>query len=156
MLSQDIRKQISEMYAETQNFRWVAEHFNVHPFTVKRVVKGLYVLEKEKRGPKVKISKNHEKVINKAIKVILEQGEKVTAARIQSDCNLSHISIRTIQRQLRRMRLGFEECNSMSKLDELACVSIARLFEERKAQGKETPEPMGNRLHQFTIFRELH
>lgn len=107
MYSKDLRLKISEAYDIYKSYRAVAKIFNIHHFTVKRIVENLYVEEKEKPGPKKITTRRDESNIKKAVNRISGQGAKVTARKVKNESGLNAISTRTMQRRLKDMDLTY-------------------------------------------------
>lgn len=71
--------------------------------TVKKIVQDLHVKDKKKPGPKPKIGNRETRRISRAISKIEASGARVTAPKIQRECNLQAVHVKTAQRQLKTM-----------------------------------------------------
>lgn len=107
MLSQDLRDKIKESYRTVKSYRGVARIFNVHHYTVKQIVDGMHVEDKSHVGRKRKTTRRDESKIERAHRRISASGARVTARKVQSACDLTHLCTRTIQRRSKEKGLEY-------------------------------------------------
>lgn len=103
MISDDLKERIKAKYDEVKNFREVGRIFTVHHATVKKVVLGLYKGESSRAGAPKKTTKRDESRIKRVVTNISNRGERVTATKVQSECSLDKICLRTVQNRLREL-----------------------------------------------------
>lgn len=118
MLSKDLRERIIESYEELGSYRDVARKFKVSHPTVRKYVLGLHKAEPDRRGPKPKISRRQESRMNRAINGMESREERVTARKVQQECELQHVSTRTVRRKLRSMDFSFGKAQKRIVLTE--------------------------------------
>jgi len=99
-LSEDLRERIGSAYREMKSYRKVSSLFNVSHNTIKKVVLDDYKKDKGKPGPTPKTTRRDERKLKKTTSRMLRNGERVTARKIQNECGLLHLSLRTVQRRL--------------------------------------------------------
>lgn len=108
MLSEDLKNLIRNLYQEYGSYRKVATLAKVNDKTVRRIVLDLYVQDKQKPGPKPEISQRETSKIKRASTKITTSGQRLTAPRIQQECNLQRVSTRTVQRKLKSMGMVYK------------------------------------------------
>lgn len=109
MIEDKLKKKIKVSYEKLQSLRKVAHLYKVSHSTVRNVVNNLYKEEPEKRGPKKKTTSHQENCIKVAINKLEAKGSRVTAKEIQYQCELYHLSTRTIQRIIRSIDFEAEK-----------------------------------------------
>lgn len=67
---------------------------------MRNIVQNRYVANPAKRGPKKKTTSRDKTRILRTVKKLTQNGERVTAAKVRDRCDMSHISTRTMQRNL--------------------------------------------------------
>ena len=107
MISNDLRERIKARYEELKCFRAVARIFAVHHITVKRVVQNLHKGEESQAGAPRKTTKRDESKMRRAVARISSQGQRVTARKVQSECNLDMVCLRTVQNRLHELGMKF-------------------------------------------------
>lgn len=107
MLSKDLQDRIRASYEGLKCFRAVARIFSVNHITVKRVVQNLHKGESSRAGAPKKTTKRDECNIKRAAAKIGATGQRITARKVQSECNLQTISLRTMQNRLKDLGMKF-------------------------------------------------
>jgi len=106
MFSKDLREKIREAYSRLKNYRQVGRNFGISHQTVKYIVENHDNDNKKKRGPKSKVNRHYETAIKREIRKANAEGRKISSKDIQENCDLGHISDRTIRRTI--ARIGFK------------------------------------------------
>lgn len=109
MLSKDLSERIIRAYEELGSYRKVAERFHVSHPTVRKYVLGLHESQPRRRGPKPKTSRRDESRISRAVSAMESREERVTARKVQVQCDLKHLSTRTVRRRLSSMDLSYRK-----------------------------------------------
>lgn len=100
-LSKDLRETIKRQYLEFNIYRKVAELNNWSPSLIRNIVLNLYKKERKKPGPKKKITPNQDEQIQRKVLSLISNSQQVTAPKLKRECNLNHVSVRTIRRQVK-------------------------------------------------------
>lgn len=103
MIPDNIRAIIRRLYQEFGSYRKVAHFAGVNDKTVRSIILDLRVKNKKKPGPKPKIGPQQEQRIAKVVKQITRRKEQVTARKVQQQCSLDSLAIRTVQRKISAM-----------------------------------------------------
>lgn len=107
MYSADLKERIIRAYETSGSYRAVAKQLAVSHVTVRKYVLGLHEKEPKRRGPKPKTDRRDETRINRAVAAMEERQERVTARKVQEQCDLQHLSTRTVRRKLSSMDLAY-------------------------------------------------
>lgn len=107
MLSNDLKERIIRSYEALGSYRAVAAQFQVSHATVRKYVLKLHESDPKKRGPKPKTNRRDESRISRAVSAMEGREERVTARKVQIQCDLHHVSTRTVRRKLCSMDLTY-------------------------------------------------
>lgn len=109
MLSEEKRELVRTLYEDFQCYREVARILKISQPTVRRIVLNLHKHEKKKLGRPPKITSRQTTAIKRSVESINRSGQRVTSKKIQSECQLTHVSDRTVRSTMRRMNLDFKK-----------------------------------------------
>lgn len=107
---------IRQLYKQYNNYAQVGRILNIPKMTIMRIVKRDDNKDKAKRGPLGIITNRDTTIMKKTIRKYNDDKAKVTARIIQNDCNLDHVSRRTIQRHLKKIKFDYKPAKTIIKL----------------------------------------
>lgn len=114
MLDQKVKNLISNLYQEYKNYRDVARLENFNHKTIRRIVQNLYVKDKKKPGQRQKLSTRQLSRTSRTALKLLANGQCVTAAKIQIECDLSDVCQDTIRAALHSFKMTYKEVKNPS------------------------------------------
>ena len=109
MLTEREKLNVKAKYEELGTYRGVARLLGIIDRTVKRVVENLHIKDKKAPGPKKKVTTRQVKSITRNVRALIAKEQKVTARKVQFECALTHVSRRTVQRQLKSTGYNYKE-----------------------------------------------
>lgn len=116
MYSKDIVAVIRKLYGDHKSYGVVANLLNIPKMTVSRIVKRDDDKPKEKRGPLKLLTNRDNTRIKKVVRLSNATGVKCTSRKLQSECNLDHVSRRTIQRHVKTLKIKYKSAIKMIEL----------------------------------------
>lgn len=119
MKSPRTRANIRRLYEVHGCHREVARVLDIPTTTVHRIVTTPDKLDKLKRGPLKVITNRDTTKIKRLVRNSNEIGEQCTSRKVQSECDLNHVSRRTIQRHLKTIRFEYKSAVNIIKLSKI-------------------------------------
>lgn len=110
MKSRDLKVQAVKLYHEKRNFAEVARVFGICEKSVRNWVRnGVESTQKsgETRGRKKILSRSEVTRVKRQTRRLAANRERVTARKVQENCDISHVSLRTVQRTLSSLRFKY-------------------------------------------------
>lgn len=104
MYNKDRVADIKRLYELHKSYGEVSRILNIPKMTVSRIVQRDPNKPKGQRGPLRLITDRKNVIIKKYIRNCNKTKEKANARKVQTNCNLSDVSIRTVQRHVRRLK----------------------------------------------------
>lgn len=118
MISEERKALIRNLYQEYGTYKKVAHFAGVSDKTVRKVILDLHIKDKKKPGPPPAIGQREERRISRATKQIIRRKERVTARKIQHQCGLESLHLRTVQKKLVAMGYKYESADRRITLTE--------------------------------------
>lgn len=116
MISEELKQLIKTHYEDLQSYRGVARLLKISFPTVKRAVLDLYKKQKKRKGPASKLTKYQITSIKRCVEALKKSGERVTSRKVQRECNLDHVTTRTVRNHLNRLNYTFKVAKQVIKL----------------------------------------
>lgn len=125
---------IKNLYSEYQSYEKVAGMLKMNRSTVMRIVKRDPNKPKAKRGPLKLITNKENTRIKKTVRYCNFTGAKCTARKIQSECDLTNVSKRTINRHMKTIKMSYEKAKDfiqLTKKQEASRVTFVKSWTEQ-------------------------
>ena len=128
MHSREVIEIVKAKHRDGKVIRTIVDEMNFSPSTVHYMTKTNYERPKKKRGVKPALKKREKTRIKRVCENLVENNERVTSQKIQKNCDLE-VSIRTIQRTLKKMRYTYKKAKVelvLSRTHQEARVEVGR------------------------------
>lgn len=134
MHSPKTTKNIRRLYELHKGYGKVSKLLNIPRETVARIVKRCDDKPKLKRGPLKLISNRDNTLIKKTVRNSNAIGARCTARKLQMECNLQHVSKRTIQRHVKTLKFNYKSATKMIELSkkQISATRICQTLGETK------------------------
>lgn len=111
MITKAIRELVVRLFRSGDSYRSIANTAGISPNTARNIVLGLGKKQKDKRGPKNKLSRGHLTAMKRSASNLIEEGRQVTAREVASDAEIDHVSRWTIRRGLAALGFNYKKAD---------------------------------------------
>lgn len=129
-LSQDLKDSLKRQYELLGSYRKVAKLTGKSASLVRKVVLDLYKKDKATPGPKKKVTPRQGLAIKRKVLTLISQEKQVTAPKLKRLCELNHVSVRTIRREVSAMDMVYAEAKRKVVLTPAHKANRLRMAEE--------------------------
>lgn len=108
-ISKVIRETAQRLYKNGEGLREIGRILMIAPNSVRNIVMGRHKKQKERRGPKPKLSRSDLTAIKRTTTSLTDEGRQVTAREVMNTSNIEHVSAWTMRRAMSRLGLKYQK-----------------------------------------------
>lgn len=116
MISKTIRDLVRRLFNSGDSYRSIAKTAGISPNTARNIVLERGRKNKNKRGPKNKLSRTDLTSMKRSVSSLLDEGRQVTAREVMNDAQIDHVSRWTVRRGLSRLGFNFGKADKSIQL----------------------------------------
>lgn len=116
MIHENIRALARRYHSDNLSYRKIANLLKISPNSVRNIILGNEAERKNKAGRKNKVDRRQQVRILREVGRLEDEGCKISATKIKINCNLDHVSTRTVRRKLAALGLHYDNANQAIQL----------------------------------------